>query len=156
MHALEDKMFVHWNALGPVLCRRAPSQKDDTTGAYFGHSIYHLLREELPAFTGMRVCLASSDSEAGVQEQNTTVCPWGEQTALVWRGLVVWVVDLERFVYILEGGRGGCRRADREAESVCLVWTVVRVLASDDYLDSIQWCVPRPIARISYYAKGSD
>jgi hypothetical protein len=139
MHALEDKMFVHWNALGPVLCRCAPSQKDDTAGAYFGHSIYHLLREELPAFTGMRVCLASSDSEAGVQEQNTTVCPWGEQTALVWRGLVVWVVDLERFVYILE--------------SVCLVWTVVRVLASDDYLDSIQWCVPRPIARISYYAK---
>jgi hypothetical protein len=149
MYALENEMFVRWDALGPVLCRCAPGEKDDTSGAYFRHGVNYLLREQLPALAGMRVRIPFSDSEAGVQKQNTTVCPWCEETTLVWRGFVVWVVDLERFIYILEGWRSRGRWADREAKPVCLVRTVVRVLASDDHLDGIQWCVSRPIARVS-------
>lgn len=48
MNALEDEMLVRWNALRPVLCRRAPSKENYTVRPHFGHRINHLLRQQLP------------------------------------------------------------------------------------------------------------
>jgi hypothetical protein len=86
----------------------------------------------------VRICLVSTDRQTCVQKQDTTVCPGCQETALVWRRLVVWVIDLERLVDVLEGWWGGCRRADGEAETVRLVRIVVWVLACDDDLDGIE------------------
>jgi len=80
----------------------------------------------------MRIGLASTNSQASVDEQDTTVRPWGQQTTLVWRGLVVRVLFLEAFVNVLERRGSRVWRTDGEAESVGLVWSVIGVLAYDD------------------------
>jgi hypothetical protein len=100
----------------------------------------------------VRVCVILTDCEARVQQQDTTVGPWREEAAPVWRRLVVRVVDLECLVDVLEGWWCGCGRADGEAEAVGLVGVVVGVLACDDDLDGIEWCVSGPAADVSQYA----
>lgn len=89
----------------------------------------------------MRVRLTPTHCQARVQEQDAAICPWCEEAALVGRGLVFWIVDLECFVDVLEGRGSGCRWTDGEAEAVGLVRAVVRVLPCDDDLDRVEWCV---------------
>ena len=125
-------MLVDRNTLGPVLSRRSPSQEDNTIRPHFDNSVNDLLHQSLPALARMGIGLASTDSQASVDEQDTTICPRGQQTTLVWRRLVVRILFLEAFVDVLERGGSGVRRTNGEAESVGLVWSVIRVLAYDN------------------------
>jgi hypothetical protein len=149
MYTLQDEMFVHGNTLGPVLCWSAPSEEHDAVRADLGHCIDDLLGQQLPALSRVRVRITSTDSQACVQEQHTAICPWGQEAALVWWGLVVGVVDLERLVDVLEGRWGGCRWANGEAEAMCLVGAVVGILTGNDHLDCVEGCMPRPVVRVS-------
>jgi len=150
MHALQHKMLIHRDALHPVLRRRPPSQEHYTIRPDLRHGVDNLLRQQLPALAGVRVCLVLADSKARVQQQDTAVRPGREETTLVRRRLVVGVVDLEGLVDVLEGGWRRCGRTDGEAEAVGLVGVMVRVLACDDYFDGVEWCVSRPVANVSY------
>ena len=82
----------------------------------------------------VRICLAPAHRQACVQQQHAAIGPWRQQTALFRWGLVVWVVDLQRFIDVGEGGGSGCGWADGEGEAVGLVGAVVGVLACDDDL----------------------
>lgn len=97
----------------------------------------------------MRVCLASPNCQARIEQQDATISPGCEETALVWRGLVVGIIDLEGFVDVLERGWGRCRWADGEAEAVGLIRAVVGVLACDDDFDGVERRVSRPVWRFS-------
>lgn len=46
-------------------------------------------------------------------------------------------VGSEIFVNILERGRGRDWLEDTKAQSMCLTWLVVRILADDDDLDAV-------------------
>jgi hypothetical protein len=93
----------------------------------------------------MRVGLTPSDRQACVDQQDTAVSPWCQQSALVGRRLVIWILLLECFVDVLEGWRRGVGRTNGEAEAVSLVGAVVGVLACDYDLDGVEGCVPRPV-----------
>jgi hypothetical protein len=93
----------------------------------------------------MRVCFTPANCQAGVDEQDTTIGPWGQQTAPVWRRLVVRIVDLEGFVDVLERWWCWRWRANGETETVGLVGAMVGVLACDDNLDSIERRMSRPV-----------
>ena len=151
MHTLQNQMLVHRDALGPILRRRAPRQKHNPVRPHLGHGVNHFLRKQLPPFARVRICLAPADGQASVEQQDAAFCPWREEPALVWRGLVVWVLDLEGFVYVLEGRGRGRGWADREAEAVGLVGAVVGVLACDDDFDGVEGGVAGPIKSISSY-----
>lgn len=135
-------MLVDGNTLGPVLSRRAPSQKDNTIRPHLDNSVNYLLHERLPALARMGIGLAPTDSQAGVDKQDATVRPWSQQATLVWRRLVVWVLFLETFVDVLERRGSGIRRADGEAETMGLIWPVIGVLAYDDGFDRVERCMP--------------
>jgi hypothetical protein len=145
MHTLQDQMLVHRNTRDPLLCRCAPSQEYNTVCSHFRHSVNDLLSQQLPTLAGVRVGFTTTHGQTCVEQQDTTICPWCEKARLVWRRLVVWVVDLEGFVDVLERGRGGCGWTDREAEAVGLVGTVVGVLACDDDFDGVKRCVTGPV-----------
>jgi len=147
MHTLQDEMLVHRDALGPVLRRRAPSQEHDAIRPDLGHSVDDLLRQQLPALARMRVCFTPADSEAGIEQQDATICPWCEEATLVGRWLVFGVVDLECLVDVLEGWWCWCGWANGEAEAVGLVGAVVGVLACDDDFDSVKGRVSGPVGR---------
>jgi hypothetical protein len=149
MHTLQDEMLIHGNAFSPVLCWSTPGEEHDAVRADLGHCIDDLLGQQLPALSGVRVGVTSTDSQTCVQKQDATIRPWGQEAALVWWGLVVGVVDLECLVDVLEGRRGGCRWTNGEAEAMCLVGAVVGVLTGDDNLDCVEGCMPRPVVRVS-------
>ena len=131
-------MLVDRNTLGPVLSRRSPSQKDNTISSHFDNSINDLLHQSLPALARMGIRLASTDSQASVDEQDTTIRPWGQQATLVWRRLVVRVLFLETLIDVLERWGSGVWRTDGEAETVSLVWSVIGVLAYDNCFYSVE------------------
>lgn len=143
-------MLIHWDALCPLLGWSAPGQEDDTVGSHLCHGVNHFLHEQFPAFARMRVCFASANSQAGIDEQHAPLGPRNQQSTFVWRWLVVWVFLLKGFVDVLERGWGGVRWTDGEAEAVGLVGAVIRILACDDYLDCVKRCVSRPILACQY------
>jgi len=79
----------------------------------------------------MTVRLVRPYRQTGIQQQDATVCPGGEETAFVGRRLEGRVVDREGFVNVCEGRGRVDGRADGEAEAVGLVDVVIGVLAED-------------------------
>lgn len=86
----------------------------------------------------------SSDSQTGVQQEHTAVCPGRQEAAVVWWRLEIWVVVYKGLVDILEGWGCDCRWADGEGEAVGLVYVVVGILSDHDCFDCIEGCVARP------------
>ncbi len=85
-----------------------------------------------------------SNCETSVQEQDATVCPGGEETAILWGCGEAWIVTLEGNIDVFEGRRCGCRWADREGETMGLVEAVIGVLTNDDGFDGVEWGMARP------------
>lgn len=147
MNTLQNKMplLVHlFYTFDPLLSGRSPRQEHHAIRPLLCHDIDHLLCEDLPPLFRVRVRFVFPNCEASVQHQDTAVCPRGQQTAPSRRLLEVWVVLLERFIYVLERGWSGRGWADREAKPVGLIGVVVGVLACDDSLDSVEGRVSRP------------
>ena len=95
----------------------------------------------------MTVGLVRSHCQTRIEKQYATVCPRGEQTSFLRRSFeAVRVLFLEKFIDVCEGRGRRCGRADREAETVGLVWTMVRILAENDAFDGIERCVAGPHA----------
>ena len=95
----------------------------------------------------MTVGLVRSHRQTRIEKQYATICPRGEQTSFLRRRFeAVGILFLEKFIDVCEGWgrRGG--RADGEAETVGLVWTMVGILAEDDAFDGIERCVAGPHA----------
>ena len=95
----------------------------------------------------MTIGLVGSHRQTRVEKQYAPICPRGEQTSFPRRRFeAVRVFFLEKFIDVCEGrGRRG-RRADGEAETVGLIWTMVGILAEDDAFDGIERCVAGPHA----------
>lgn len=144
MWALQDEMLGRIDAFDALLSGLTPSQEDDALGTLRGDGVDDLLRELLPALTGVGVGLVRAHGQASVEEEHAAVGPGREQAAVLGRRGEVWVVLFEAFVDVLEGGRSWSRRADGEAEAVGLVEVVVGVLADDDGFDGWEGCVTRP------------
>lgn len=68
-----------------------------------------------------------SNSQAGIQHQNTLLCPRGQKSVL--RRIEVWIVNFQSFVHILERRRGGSGRIHAKSKSMCLIIIVIRVLS---------------------------
>ena len=134
-------MLVYWNAHRPLLSRRAPRHEDDTIAAHLHDCVDDLLRQQLPTLALVRIGLSSTHGQACVQQQDSSIGPWRQETALLRRWLVVWVVLLEGLVDVLKRWRCGRGRADGEGEAVSLIGTVVGILPCDDDLDSVEWSV---------------
>ena len=93
----------------------------------------------------MTIGLVGSHRQTRIEKQYATVCPRGEQTSFLRRRFeAVRVFFLEKFVDVCEGWGRRSRRADGEAETVGLVWTMVGILAEDDAFDCIKRCVAGP------------
>ena len=138
-------MLIHRNPNRALLRRRPPSHENHAITAHLDHSIDHLLRQQLPPLALVLICLAPAHRQACVQQQHAAIGPWRQQTALFRWGLVVWVVDLQRFIDVGEGGGSGCGWADGEGEAVGLVGAVVGVLACDDDFDGVEGGVAGPV-----------
>jgi hypothetical protein len=144
MNTLENIVLGAVDTCTTLLCRRAPGQEDNTVCALLTDKINDLLCELFPALTGMRVSLMGAHSETCVQQQDTTVSPRCEQASFVRRRLERWIFLLQCFVDILEGWRSRSRGSDGEAKTVSLIIVMIWILAEDDSLDGIKWCVSRP------------
>lgn len=114
MYALQNQMLIHRNAHRALLRWRPPRHEHHAITAHLDYCINHLLRQQLPPLALVRVRLAPAHRQACVEQQHTAIGPWRQQTALLRWGLVVWVVDLQRFVDVCKGGGSGCGRADGE------------------------------------------
>jgi len=68
MHALQHEMLVRFDLETPLLRWRAPGQEYDTTRPFLRDKIYAFLREALPPFAGVRVCVMSANGETCVQQ----------------------------------------------------------------------------------------
>lgn len=154
MHTLQNQMLIHRDPHRALLRRRPPRHKHHAITAHLDHRVNHLLRQQLPSLALVRVGLAPAHRQACVEQQHTAISPWGQQTALLRWGLVVWVVDLQRFVDVCEGRGSGCGRADGEGEAVGLVGAVVGVLAGDDDFDGVEGGEAGPVQCISFGLSG--
>lgn len=85
-----------------------------------------------------------SDCEAGVQHEDTTVCPRSEETSAIRWWLERWVVLLESNVHVLKRGRRRRRGTNGECQSVSLVIVVVGILSDDDDFDIVEGSMARP------------
>jgi hypothetical protein len=149
MHTLQYQMLIHRNTHRALLRRRPPRHKHHTVTAHLDHRINHLLRQQLPPLALVRIRLAPAHRQTCVEQQHAAIGPRCKQTALLRRGLVVWVVDLQRFVDVCEGGGSGCGWADGEGEAVGLVGAVVGVLAGYDDFDGVEGGEAGPVQCIS-------
>lgn len=145
MHALQDKMLLTVDTLHATLRRLSPGQEHHALAPHFCHGVNDFLGQLLPALATVRIGFTSTDRQASVQHKHAIVSPGREETAILGWGFEIGIVFLERDVHVLQGWRSGCWWPDREAETVGLVRTVVRILAEDDCFHGGEWCVPRPI-----------
>lgn len=53
VHAFQNKMLIHGDALRPVLRWSAPSQEHHSIRPDLRHGVDNLLRQELPAFSSV-------------------------------------------------------------------------------------------------------
>ena len=85
----------------------------------------------------MAISLVCFYGQTGIEHENTTICPWSEEAALIRRRLERWIVLLDGFVDVYE--RRGCwgRWADREAQSMGLIDVMIWILPEDNGLDCI-------------------
>jgi len=135
MHGLEHEMPLLVHLFHPLRGRTSPRQIHNTPCAPLSYDIDHLLRELLPPLVLVAVGLVRLDGQTSIEEQDSSVRPRREQTAVLGWGLEVWVVLSKRDIDVLEGWWRGCRRPNGEAETVGLVQVVVRILAEDDRFD---------------------
>lgn len=133
------------NRLTSLLRWISPCEEYNASLAPRNHSVDDFLREALPPFARVAVGLMRADRQAGVEEEDATVCPGGEQAAFVRWGFEGWIVLFQRDVDVFETWRGWGGRADGEAEAVGLVNVVVRVLAYDDGFDGVEGGVAGPV-----------
>lgn len=145
MHALQHAVprFIQFG--NPLRRRASPCEEYHAVRPFLRHNINDLLRELLPPLIRMTVGLVRSHRQTRIEKQYATVCPRGEQTSFLRRRFeAVRVFFLEKFIDICKGWgrRGG--RADGEAKTVSLVWTMVRILAEDDAFNCIERCVAGP------------
>lgn len=82
--------------------------------------------------------------QASIQQQDASVCPWGQEASSVGWSVKGGVVLLDGFVDVLERRWSWCGWADREAEAVGLVEVVVGVLADDDGFHGGKGCMTGP------------
>ena len=135
--------LIHFGT--PFLRRASPSQKYDAPRPLPSNDIDDLLCELLPTPIRMAVGLVRSYCQAGIEQQDSTISPRRQQATVVWRWLEgVRVFDLEELVHILERWRSSCWRSNREAQAMCLVVIVVRILTEDHHLDVGERRVTRP------------
>ena len=130
MHTLQNTMpdFIH--LCNPLRGGTSPREKYHSFCPLLRHNINHLLRELLPAFARVAVCLVRPHGQTGIQEQHASIGPGSQQAAAIGRRLKgIRVFVFEELVYILEGRWGDSGRADGEAEAVGLVVVMVGVLA---------------------------
>ena len=86
----------------------------------------------------MAIRLVRSHRQTRIQEQDAAVRPRGEQASFLGRRFeAVGIFDFEELIDVCEGWRGGGGRTDGEAEAMCLVETVVRILAQDHAFDGV-------------------
>ena len=112
MHALQNTVPDSINLLHPIGSRRSPSQEHYAIGPLLSNNVNDSLGEFLPAAVGMAAGLVCPDCQAGVQQQNSSISPWSEQSSSIgWRREGV-VIFFESLIDVLEGGWRGCRRAD--------------------------------------------
>lgn len=145
MDRLQNTVSLLVDSRHPLACRATPGQEDDPLCAYTGDKVNGPLGETLPATLRMGVCVVSSDSETGIEQEHPLLGPGSEQPSAVGGLLEGRIVVLQGKVDVLERRGSWRRRAYGEAEAVSLAVVVVRVLAYDDRLDLVQWRVPRPV-----------
>lgn len=137
-------MLAAVDTLDSLLSRLAPSQEDYTARTLCSNSINDLLRELLPALSGVRVGLVCAYGQAGVEEKHATLSPGREEAAILGRRRERRIIFFEALVDILKRGRSGCRWANGETEAVGLIQVVVGVLADDDCFDGREGRVSGP------------
>lgn len=135
MHAPQYAVLLLVDLRDALARRFAPGQEHDAPRARLGHGVDHLLREPLPSFARVAVGRVRAHGQAGVEEEDATICPRGEKAASVGRGVEGRVVFLQGGVDVLQRWWSGGRRADGETEPVRLVEVVVGILADDDSFD---------------------
>lgn len=88
--------------------------------------------------------------QASVEEQDTAVGPWRQETSSVGWGIEGRVVFLERGINVLEGGRGGSGRTNGETETMGLIEVMIGVLPEDDCFDCGKRCMTGPVGSRRY------
>lgn len=117
------------NRLHPLLCGTSPCKEDDSIPTLLHYCINNFLREFLPPLIVVRTGLVCTNSKASVQQQDATVCPWREKTAILRRFFERRIVILQAFVDVDETWWSLGGRTDGEAEAVGLIDVVIRVLS---------------------------
>ena len=145
MHTLQNAMFPLVYLGNPLPRRLSPSQKYHAPRPHFHHRINDFLRELLPPVIRMAICLVRAHRETGVEKEDSAVCPWGEEAAVLGRRGESRVVVFEGYVNVFQGGWRGDGGANGEAETVGLVEVVVGVLADDDDFDGVEGGVSGPV-----------
>lgn len=138
---LQHQVLAGIDALHSALRRLAPGQEHNTSCTLRSHGIDDLLCELLPTFVCVGVRGVRLDRQACVEQQDAAVGPWREKPTVFGRRSEGRVVPFEALVDVLQGGRSGCRRADGEAETVCLVVVVIGILADDDGFNGLEGSV---------------
>ena len=145
MHTLQHAMSLLIDLGAPQLCGFTPSQKDHPPRARLGDNIDDPLCELLPSMLRVAVGFVGADREAGVEKEDPTVSPGGEEAAPFGRRLeTVGILDLEELVDIHEGRWRWGRGPHGEAEPVGLIEVVIGVLAYDDDFHGGEWRMARP------------
>lgn len=83
--------------------------------------------------------------ETGVEEEDASVSPWGEEAEVVGGWLEGGIVVLEAFVDVFEGGWCGSRWADGEAKAVGLIDVVIGILTENNHFDFVERSMAGPV-----------
>lgn len=89
----------------------------------------------------MAVRFVGSHRQARVEKENSVVCPWREEAAVLGRFFEGGIISFESDVHVLEGWGSGRWWPDGETESMGLVVVVVGVLTEDYGFDCIEGCM---------------
>lgn len=122
----------------------SPSEENDTASPHPSDKVNGLLSKSLPSLVRVAIGLMRTDGKTRIEHQNTTICPWYEQTAIVGRRLETRVALLDAFVDVDERWRRSGWRTHGEGQAVGLVIVMIRILANDDDLHVVEGGVPRP------------
>lgn len=109
----------------------APQDEHHRSGFVVDHRD-HPIRETFPPATLMRGCSSGSNRERGVEQQDSGGRPLLERAATRHGASKIGVQFLED---VAQGRRVGDTRANREAQTVGLSGTVIRILAENHDLD---------------------